>query len=198
MNKKVKTIILIAAFALLIAMAVFAYDTLSQKVSPQNNIDVTQNEDETSQTVQTGQDDEAKKIKAPDFTVLDMDGNSVRLSDFFGKPIVLNFWASWCPPCKEEMPEFNKVYNEIGEDVTFMMVDLVDGQRETIETGRQYITEQGYDFPVYFDAEQEAAFAYDIWSIPATLFIDKDGYIITGARGAIDAETLKKAIEYIK
>ena len=63
----------------------------------------------------------------------------------FDKPVVLNFWASWCPPCKEEMPDFNEVYGEVGEEIAFMMVDLVDG-RETIETGTQYITEKGLLF----------------------------------------------------
>lgn len=195
MSKITKTILLIAAFALFIVIAVFAYDSLSQKVSPQNNIDITQGENETSQT---NQDVETEKVEAPDFTVLDMDGNPVKLSDLFGKPIVLNFWASWCSPCRGEMPEFNGVYGEAAEEITFMMVNLVDGQRETIETGMQYITEQGFSFPVYFDTEQEAAGAYGIRSIPTTLFIDKDGYIITGAQGPIDAETLKKGIGFIK
>jgi thiol-disulfide isomerase/thioredoxin len=195
MNTKTKTVLWIAAFALLIAIAVFAYDSLSQKISPQNNMDVTQNGDETPQT---DQGEETEKVEAPDFTVLDMEGNSVKLSDLVGKPIVLNFWASWCSPCKGEMPEFNEVYEEVGEDITFMMVNLVDGQRETTETGAQYITDQGFAFPVYFDTEQEAAGAYGIMSIPTTLFIDKDGYIITGAQGPIDAETLKKGIEFIK
>lgn len=195
MNKKTKTVLLIAAFALLIAIAVFAYYSLRQKVSPQNNIDVTQNEDEASQTEQ---DEETEKVEAPDFTVLDMDGNTVRLSDFLDKPVVLNFWASWCPPCKEEMPDFNEVYGEVGEEIAFMMVDLVDGQRETIETGTQYITEKGFTFPVYFDTEQEAASEYGILLIPTTIFIDKDGRIVTGIQGPIDTETLKKAIESIK
>jgi thiol-disulfide isomerase/thioredoxin len=195
MNKKTKTVLLIAAFALLIAIAVFAYYSLRQKVSPQNNIDVTQNEDEASQT---GHDEETEKVEAPDFTVLDMDGNTVRLSDFLDKPVVLNFWASWCPPCKEEMPDFNEVYGEVGEEIAFMMVDLVDGQRETIETGTQYITEKGFTFPVYFDTEQEAASEYGILLIPTTIFIDKDGRIVTGIQGPIDTETLKKAIESIK
>lgn len=195
MNKNTKTVMLIAAFALLIVVAVIAYDSLSEKVAPQNNIDITQNEGEASQTEQG---EETEKIEAPDFTVLDMDGNSVKLSDMIGKPIVLNFWASWCSPCKKEMPEFNEVYEEVGEDITFMMINLVDGQRETVEKGTKYVKNQGFTFPVYFDAEQEAASTYGIRSIPLTLFIDKDGYIITGAQGTIDAETLKKGIELIK
>lgn len=195
MNKKTKTIALTAAFALFIVIAVFAYNTLSKKVSPQNNIDATQNKTDVSQTTQ---DEEKEKIKAPDFTVLDADGNAVKLSDLFGKPIVLNFWASWCPPCKSEMPEFNEVYEEVGEDITFMMVDLADGQRETKEKGAQYVKEQGFSFPVYFDTKQDAANKYGIASIPTTIFIDKDGYIVTGAEGAIDAKTLKKGIDLIK
>lgn len=195
MNKKSKTILLFVAFALFIVIAVFAYDTLSKKISPQSNINVTQNEGEVTQN---SQNEEKEKIEAPDFTVLDIDGNPVKLSDLFGKPIVLNFWASWCSPCKSEMPEFNEVYKDLGEDITFVMVNLVDGQRETKETGTQYITEQGFSFPVYFDTEQEAANAYGIRSIPTTVFIDKDGYIVTGAQGTIDAETLKKGIDLIK
>lgn len=186
MNKGMRTITLITVFILFIGAAVFAYHKLGREVSPQNNINAAQNEDENSQN------------KAPDFTVLDADGNAVRLSDLFGKPIVLNFWASWCPPCQSEMPEFNRIYEEVGEEVTFVMVDLVDGQRETRESGMQYIEEQGFSFPVYFDTEQDAASVYGIGPLPTTILIDQDGNIVTGAQGAIDGATLQKGIELIK
>lgn len=195
MNKKIKTIVSIFAFALFIVIAIFTYNILSKKTSPQNDMDITQNKDEISQS---DQDVEKEKTKAPDFTVLDADGNTVKLSDMFGKPIVLNFWASWCLACKSEMPEFDKVYKETGDDVTFMMIDLVDGQQETKEKGEQYIKKQDFSFPVYFDIKQDAADTYGIVSLPTTIFIDKDGYIITGAEGAIDAKTLKNGIDLIK
>lgn len=192
MNKKTKSILLVAVFALSISLAVFAYNMLSQRITPQKETDITQDKGKVSQTR------EKEKTKAPNFSVLDIDGNSVMLSDFLGKPVVLNFWASWCPPCKGEMPEFNEVYQEVGKEVTFMMVDLVDGQRETKEKGAKYVKDQGYSFPVYFDVDQDAASTYNVMSIPMTIFIGKDGSIMKVSQGAIDAETLRKGIGLIK
>ncbi|MDR1496156.1 MAG: TlpA family protein disulfide reductase [Clostridiales Family XIII bacterium] len=207
MNRKTRTLLLLALFALFIAVAVFAYNTLGKDVLPGNIADVAPSEGEAAGSAEpagseqeaSGSDGsgESEKTKAPDFTVTDGAGDPVKLSDLAGKPVVLNFWASWCPPCNSEMPEFDEAYAEIGEDVSFMMVDLVDGQRETKETGTQYIEEQGFSFPVYFDTEQEAAYAYGITSIPTTIFIDKEGYVVTSAQGAIDAETLRQGIAAI-
>lgn len=133
------------------------------------------------------------KTQAPDFTVQDADGNDVALSSLFGKPMVLNFWASWCSPCKSEMPTFNSVYQELNGEVTFVMVDLVGG-RETAENGKAYVEQQGFTFPVYFDNSQQAATAYGISSIPTTFFIDKDGMVVSYQRGAMSEDVLKSGI----
>ena len=69
---------------------------------------------------------------APDFTVYDLEGNEVHLTDFFGKPIIVNFWASWCGPCKMEMPDFDVAYNTYKDDIVFLMVNMTDGSRETV------------------------------------------------------------------
>lgn len=197
MNKKIKLFIWVIAFAVLLGGAYFAYNNLSQKYSPQTNVPL--------QTAPPGQSappnatpaPKANKKAAADFTMLDAKGNSVKLSDFFGKPIVLNFWASWCPPCKSEMPHFDKVYADVKADVQLIMVDLVDGQRETIEKGKNYVTEQGFAFPVYFDTEQMGAYVYGITSIPTTILIDKEGNIADAFQGAIDEKTLRAAIKKI-
>lgn len=215
MNNKVKTILGILAFVVLIGGAYLAYNSLSEKYKPNTELQLSEQSNNTQAAQSTGQvsgseqtqstaqapsteSGEPEKMKAPDFTVIDNEGNEVKLSSLFGKPIVLNFWASWCPPCKSEMPHFNKVYADVKDDVVFMMVDMVDGQRETLEKGKQYIKDQDFSFPVYFDVDQEAASTYGISSIPTTLFIDKDGYVVTGAEGAIDEATLLKGIGYIK
>jgi thiol-disulfide isomerase/thioredoxin len=135
------------------------------------------------------------RTKAPDFTVYDLEGNTVKLSDMLGKPVVINFWASWCPPCKSEMPDFNKVYTELGDDVHFMMIDAVDGMRETQEKGTAYVEEQGFSFPVYFDISQNAIVLYRIRAFPTTIFIDAEGYLVTGAEGAITEELLRLGID---
>ena len=224
MSKRTKSILMIVAFVVFIAAAVFAYNSLKDRVPRNADIDlnnvipmpgqieepnnepganaiespVSESKAEENEDSETESDNNSEKVKAPDFTVADMDGNSVKLSDMFGKPIVLNFWASWCGPCRNEMPEFNEAYEELKDEIIFMMVDLVDGRRETVEIGKKFIEEQGYTFPVYFDTNQDAANTYGIMYLPTTLFIDKDGYIVTGAQGSIDGASLKKGIEMIK
>ncbi len=133
---------------------------------------------------------------APDFTVLDGEGNEVSLSELRGKPVVINFWATWCGPCKSELPDFEKAYQSYGEQIHFMMVDLVGGQ-ETVEGAKAFVADQGYTFPVYFDTESSAAVAYGVSAIPMTIFVNADGERVTYATGAIDAALLEKGIGMI-
>ena len=192
--KKRSSVVLIIVFAVFIGASFFAYSALRGTVSPGENL---QAPTQAAQVTPPGQSSEKPKTKAPDFTVLDAGGKPVKFSSMFGKPIVLNFWASWCPPCKAEMPEFNKVFQELGDNVQFIMVNMTDGQRETVAAGTKYVSDQKFSFPVFFDTKQEAAYTYGIQSIPTTLFIDKDGYIITGAQGSIPESTLRKGIGMI-
>lgn len=142
-------------------------------------------------------DGQVSQAAAPDFTVQDGEDNPVKLSDMVGKPVVLNFWASWCPPCKMEMPDFQEAFTEYGDSVHFMMVNLTDGARETVDTAKKYVEDQGYTFPVYFDTGSEAAIVYGIMAVPATFFIDAEGKPVARASGAIDRETLEKGIEMV-
>ena len=135
--------------------------------------------------------------KAPDFTVLDGEGNSVKLSDFFGKPIVLNFWASWCPPCKAELPDFEDAYKKYDGEVVFLMVNMTDNQMETVEVAKDFVKTHGYTFPVYYDVNYQAATVYGIRSIPQTYFINAEGEAVASATGMISAAQLEQGIGMI-
>ena len=141
--------------------------------------------------------DENAPFMAPDFTVYDREGNTVRLSDFRGKPVVLNFWASWCGPCKKEMPDFEEIYKEYGEEIHFVMVNLTDGAQETMKTATNFLDGSGYTFPVYYYKDTDAAYTYQIYGIPVTYFINSEGHLIAQGSRALDAETIKRGIEMI-
>lgn len=184
MYKKQIAIILVLSFIALMLGAYLLYSRLGQNLAP----------DQLG--TQPAGETKPEANPAPDFIVYDADGDEVRLSDYFGKPIVLNFWASWCGPCKMEMPDFQEKFLTLGDEVQFLMVNMTAG-RETQESAESFIAEQGYTFPVLFDLDSSAAAAYGAYSLPTTIFIDAQGNGIARATGAIDAETLQKGIDMI-
>lgn len=129
-----------------------------------------------------------------DFLVYDASGNPVKLSDF-EKPRVVNFWASWCPNCVDELPDFEEVCKEYKDQIDFLFVDLTDGVQETKESGLSFLAENKLVLPVYFDTDMDAAINYGIRAIPMTLLLDKEGIVVAYARGAIGKDVLQKAIE---
>lgn len=184
MNKRIKLIIILAAvFAGGLAAALIAYNKLSGQVSGGMIDNYAQGE--TVSVPGASAEKKTDQETAPDFTMLDMDGNEVKLSDHKGKPVILNFWASWCPPCRSEMPGFENVYKEKGSDIDIMMVDLTDGFREDVLSSKEIIENSGYSFPVYFDSKGDGAKAYGVISIPSTFFINADGSLMGTHMGAM-------------
>jgi len=135
---------------------------------------------------------------APGFSVEGIDGNSVALHDIPGKPVVINFWASWCPPCRSHKPAFDKLYQELGGEIEFMMINLTGSRGETKEGALNYIENQGYSFPVYFDFNGEAARAYGVSGIPHTFFINARGEITHSVSGAMSEHALRHSISTIQ
>ena len=194
MKNKVVLIIIAVLFVAALIVSVKIYGRLSEKTDPPAN---TQSQSVPEEN--TSAPSETVSIeKAADFYAFDLNGNKVTLAEKIGKPVVVNFWATWCPPCKAELPHFEKLYKELGGEVEFMMVDMTDGKRETVNDVKDFVEENGYTFPVYCDSDQNAAMTYSVYSIPVTLFIDKDGNLSDMRIGVLDEETLKSGIEKIK
>lgn len=204
MQSKTKWILGAAGFAAFIAISALLYQTLGKQYAPSLGFNgapassaVTSNPQQSAVQSQSSQPQEQERVLVPDISVLDMDGNTVNLSDFAGKPVIMNFWASWCPPCKAEMPDFETLYGEYGDEVVFMMINATDGARETQQLAKDYIAEQGYTFPVYFDLDTVAVKSYGISAFPTTLLVDKDGYLAGIAESMLDEATLRKGLALI-
>ena len=172
-----------------------AAPTTTQSVP--NNPEPQTTEQTTGQTTPPPEPEQQKiTLSVPDFEVLDSNGNKVKLSDFAGRPIVINFWASWCYYCKVEMPDFDKAYKN-HPDVVFLMVNDTDGASETLASAKAFVESGGYSFDVYFDTTGEAFSAYGITSYPSTYFINANGELVARRIGMLDYSMLEQGISYI-
>ncbi|MBP5184620.1 MAG: TlpA family protein disulfide reductase [Lachnospiraceae bacterium] len=137
---------------------------------------------------------ETKQNGAKDFYLVDKTGKTLRLSDFYGKPVVVNLWATWCGYCKEEFPGYEEAYREFGDTVQFLMVDLCDGVEETRAKADKYIKNSGYTFPVYYETLDKVLNTYGVGGIPLSIFINSDGTIYETKLGAMSKDSLFKRI----
>lgn len=159
-------------------------------------------EDNSSSEASSQQD--KKTIPAFDFTLTDQYGNTHTLSDYKGKVVFLNFWATWCPPCRQEMPHIEELYNEYGknsEDVIFIGVtnpktdDYPNNTDVSIDEIKTFLTENGYTFPSVFDETGSVLTDYYVNAFPTTYMIDRDGNIFGYVSSALTKDMMKNIIE---
>ncbi|WP_238881521.1 TlpA disulfide reductase family protein [Clostridium sp. YIM B02551] len=135
------------------------------------------------------------KDKALDFKLKDMSGKEVSLSDFKGKNVLINFWATWCPPCKAEMPDIERLYEENkNSDLVILAVNLGEDK----ETVKSFMDKNNYKFQVLLDSNQDVAVKYDISSIPTSFFVNKDGVIVQKRVGEMNLEEMRNYVASIK
>lgn len=126
----------------------------------------------------------------PDEVLVDVDGTDVRLSDYRGRPLVVNLWFSNCPPCQRELRDFADVHDEVGDRVRFVGIDPFD----TVETMQRFAGERGVDYTLLRDPDRSFTAEVGVVAFPVTLFVDEAGRILRQT-GEIDADGLRRAID---
>ena len=164
--------------------------------------------EETNKQTSTSSSSETKATQAFDFTAMDKDGKTVKLSDFKGKKVYINMWASWCGPCMREIPELEKTYQKLkdNKDIVFLSMtspnDSEFKNQSPQDKGKEVILnkakELGVTYPVLFDVNDRFIINYAIRSFPTHIFINSDGTIGNRIAGAVTEESLTKEIEKLK
>ncbi|MCR5485559.1 MAG: TlpA family protein disulfide reductase [Clostridiales bacterium] len=202
MKKYLKPLIIVLVAVIAIGGGLLIYNKLSSLDDIENGAETDVAAAESTHAV-NGEQTSGVQAQMPtvftddiNFTAYTPDGKEVKLSDIFeDKPMIVNFWASWCGPCKSEMPYFEEAYKKYGDDITFVMVDLNGYQNDTKENAEKLIDEMGYTFPVYFDSGGNAMDIYGVRSMPTTYFFNARGEILTYHVGAIAEDSLNDAIQ---
>lgn len=190
-----KTILLTTIGVLAVICAALLYSVLSKEFKTEQP-EFTQN----TESIENTFDNENAPKPEPnyaDFTVYSYENDEYKLSDIVseGKPTVINFWATWCGYCKEEMPDFDSVYREYKDRVNFMMIDVCGHGNDDRDKAQSYVENEGFEFPVYYDDKLSAAQTYGIGSFPTTVIIDGDGVISYASPGMMDRNKLVALID---
>lgn len=165
----------------IVDMTVLKDDGMLNKFSQGDKYEKAKNLDELPIGLNAGE-------RAPDFTVNDLEGNPISLSDFRGKKILLNFWASWCGPCRIEMPHMERIYQEYEkDDIAIVGVNMLTTEK-SIENVTSFIEDYGLTFPIPLDETGELHVKFEIMAYPTSYFIDSDGVIRSKTVGTMDEE----------
>ena len=139
----------------------------------------------------------ASLLKDYDATVYAASGEKTTLTAIAaGRPLVINFWATWCPYCVQEMPDYLEIYRDYGDRVSFAFVDCPGGRGETPQKATSWLSENGFsELPAYFDNDLEATSAFGARSLPTTVVVAANGEIVGVTPGRIDAGRLRSALD---
>ena len=142
------------------------------------------------------QEQDALQLALFDATVYDDDNAPVTLTALAeDKPLVINFWATWCPYCLQEMDDFQEIYDDYKDKVNFAFVDATDGHRETVDMARAWMADNGYTLPVYYDTDLEAVSSFGLQAYPTTVVVSAQGEVLAISSGVIDPDRLRAGLD---
>ena len=183
MKQKPMVLISAAALVVILAAAALLYPRLSQQAASSGGSDPSV--------------DLPDPIPAVDFTLENSQGETVSfLEQLDGRPAVLNFWASTCSPCRQEMPFFQQAYETYGEDIQFLMVNVMDAMGDTKEAAQEYLAEQGFTFPIYYDTQLDGVYTYGLQGFPTTFLLNGEGELVLGYSGMMLDDLLQTYLHY--
>lgn len=201
MNKK--SILIWAAAIILVVIAIYTTNNYNNKTDVANNPQqqkpaaeqAAPTPAESNQSEGQSSSQEINLMEDYDFTLEDLKGNKVTLSELKGKKVFLNFWASWCGPCKAEMPDIEKLYQEAKDSDLVILAVNVGEDKKTVQ---KFIDDNKYSFPVLLDTTGEVSQLYQVSGIPTTYFINSGGFLADGANGSIPYEAMRESVDNLK
>jgi thiol-disulfide isomerase/thioredoxin len=150
--------------------------------------------EEASQESSSQQEQKENKTYAPDFSLEDLDGNIITLASLGGKNLIINFWATWCPFCVDEMPDLQKLYeNYKDEDLVVIAINIQESKSRVTK----FLEDEGIDLPILLDEKGTTAITYGANSIPLTIAVNKEGVVVAGHRGKLTYEQMEAMYEII-
>ncbi|MBQ3065784.1 MAG: TlpA family protein disulfide reductase [Clostridia bacterium] len=192
-------LILCIVFVIVLAGAFLGYRYLSENYDPSNTVSDPQTNASDAEHTDSAENEHPSasdnKDTAWDFTVYDIDGKPITLFDSIDRPVMISFFASWCSPCKLELHNLEKIYAEYLDHVSFMVINMTDGYRETIATAAAFLKNEGFTFPTYYDLDRDAAIAYGVIYLPTTVLIDQNKKIVSTHIGYLDEQTMRNMLD---
>lgn len=191
MLKKILPLVFLAA---LIAYGVYHYTQNHGESQSSDKDQAAENSDNGSDAAKKAETGIENGDKAPDFTLKKMNGKSASLSDYRGKKVIVNFWATWCPPCRAEMPEMQDYYKQHkDDDFVVLGVDLTNTEKDKSDV-RPFVKKTGATFPIVLDKKGDVQSTYEVTGYPTSYFIDKDGIIQYKLVGAMNKDVIHKVM----
>ncbi|MFA5570642.1 MAG: TlpA disulfide reductase family protein [Sphaerochaetaceae bacterium] len=202
MNKNVRTLLItVIVFVVVIVAATYLYNKMQQKVSlddyaqqlsmrsPAGAIEPEVNEENL---------EDSEQFFMPDIPFYTLDGEETSFESIRnGRAVVINYFASWCPPCRDEMPYYVEAAQRVKDDVAFIFLDALDGERETLEKVKSFAKEFGMDESMIYYDDGLFAYIFQTNSLPTTVFIDKEGEVVSGYLGARSEEMFLAYLELL-